>query len=527
MSDSLRSRVSGAMFWNTVLFPLKAVISFAASLVVVNGLKVSGFGTYSSLLAAATIIGQYTDLGVERTLPKFLPEIELRFGRRGVRLFLQWVLGFKLITYVLILTALRTWAPFFADFFDLPGGGGGLIAILGALVVLGSLSNIMVQILITFFKQKVTNLLDILTALFQPILTAVLVLLGYGVFGAVLSLLVTTVLILGLQFWQAWRAGRELAPSRERVHPRDVWSLWPRFWPYGLLIYLINVSSTIYEPDFALVVLAGLGDTAGQAVLALGVKYVREFIRFLVAPITGVQVPLFARLFVRGSRPALQQAYGSFMRLLQLALLPAGVGLVLFSRGLIQLLYLEEFAGAAGVAVILVGGMFLDSMLGSVPHNILMSYERYRPVVTSRLFILATVPLLFWMAPRYSALGLAWVMALARLGGAAIVLAYASRVLRLRYPWAFLGRVAGASAAFAVVLLPLLWAGRWGLFDTVLPASTLERVQGVLVLAGLALLGVAVFLLVFRRLGGLEPQDLERLQELRFPGKRWLLRWLY
>lgn len=526
MSESLRHKVSGAMFWNTVLFPLKAAISFLASLVVVNGLKVSGFGTYTSLLAAATIIGQYTDLGLERTLPKFLPEIEMRFGRRGVRLFLQWVLGFKLITYVLVLTALRIWTPFFVDYFDLPEGGSLLIAILGALVVLGSLSNIMVQILITFFKQKVTNLLDILTALLQPVLTAVLVLLGYGVFGAVLSLLVTTVLILGLQFWQARQAGRELASSRRRVEPRDLGVLWPRFWPYSLLIYLINISSTIYEPDFALIVLAGLGDTTGKAVLALGVKYVREFIRFLVAPITGVQVPLFTRLFGRGDETALQKSYGSFMRLLLLALLPAGVGLVLFSRGLIQLLYLEEFSGAAPVAVVLVGGMFLDSMLGSVPHNVLMSYERYRPVILSRLFILGTVPLLFWLAPRYSAMGAALVMALARVGGALVVLGYASRALRLRYPWTFLGRVLAGSAAFAIVLLPILWAGHWGIFDTVLPLDAGDRVLGVLVLAGLALLGVVVFLLVFKRLGGLEPMDRERLEELRFPGKKWILRWI-
>jgi O-antigen/teichoic acid export membrane protein len=368
--------------------------------------------------------------------------------------------------------------------------------------------------------------LDILTALVQPVLTAVLVLLGYGVFGAVLSLLVTTVLILALQFWQAWKAGRELAPSRQRVHPRDLLQLWPRFWPYGLLIYLFNVSSTVYEPDFALIVLTGLGDASGKAILALGVKYVKEFIRFLVAPITGVQVPLFARLFVRGDQGALQRSYGSFMRLLTMALLPAGVGMVLFSRGLIQLLYLEEFGGAAAVAVVLVVGMFLESMLGSVPHNILMSYECYRPVVFSRLFILATVPLLFWSAPRYSAMGAALVMALARLGGAVIVLSYVSRVLQLRYPWPFMGRVSLASAALAAVLLPILWAGRWGIFDTVLPQSTAERLLGMLILVGLALLGVVVFLLIFRRLGGLEPPDRERLAELRFPGKKWILRWL-
>lgn len=526
MPESLRSRVSQAMFWNTVLVPLKAVIYFLASLVWINGLRVTGFGTYSSLLAAAALIGQYTDLGLERSLPKFLPEVEARFGRHGVRLFLQWVLGLKLILLTVVVVALQVWTPLVVSFFGLSESGPLLIAILCALVVLGALSNIMVQILFTFFKQKAYNLLEILTSLMQPILTAILVLLGLGVLGAVLSLLLTTVVILALQAWQALRAGRELAPSWGPVAAGDVLALFPRFWPYALLIYLINASATIYEPDVALLVLTGLGDVSGKAALALGARYVREFNRFLVAPQVGVQVPLFARLFVQQDRPALQRAYASFTRLFMLALIPPGVGLILFSRGLIQLLYRAEFGGAVAVIMVLIVGDFLDSMLGSVPHNILMAHERYRPVIVARLLILGALPLIFWLAPHYSALGAALAMAVARLAGAAVVLGYAVRAFRLAFPWRFLGRVLGATAAYTAVLLPILWIGHWGVFDTVLPAGLSERLVGLLILLGLMALSVPLFLLVFKRLGGLEGDDRARLAEMSFPLKKWVLRWL-
>lgn len=526
MPEPLRTRVARAMFWNTVLFPLKTVVSFLASLIVVNGLRVTGFGTYSSLLAAATLIGQYTDLGLERSLPKFLPEVELRFGRDGVRLFLQWFLGFKLILLTLVITAVQVGSSTLASFLGLSEGGPLLIGILCALVVLGSLSNIMVQILFAFFKQKAYNLLDILTGLMQPALTALLVLLGLGVLGAVISLLATTVVILALQGWQAVRAGREIPFGQGKVRGREILSLLPRLWPYSLLIYLINVSSTIYEPDVALMVLTASGDISGRAVLALGARYVREFNRFLVAPQTGVQVPLFSRLFVQGDRAGLQKAYGSLTRLFILTLLPTGVGLAFLSRGLIQLLYRQEFGGAVAVVPVLIFGDFLDSMLGSVPHNILMAYERYRPVVVARVLILGTASLLFLLAPRYGALGAALAMTTARLVGMAVVLGYVLRAFHLNFPWAFLGRVVGATLACCAVLLPILWIGGWGIFDEVPPAGLTERITGLLILAGVAVAGAAAFFLAFRLLGGLEQEDRARVAELNFPLKKWVLRWL-
>ncbi|MGB9722966.1 MAG: lipopolysaccharide biosynthesis protein [Chloroflexia bacterium] len=526
MPEALRTRVSKAMFWNTALFPLKTAVSFLASLIVVNGLRVTGFGTYSSLLAAATLIGQYTDLGLERSLPKFLPEVELRFGRDGVRLFLQWLLGFKLILLTLVITAVQAGSATLTSFLGLSEGGPLLIGILCALIVLGSLSNIMVQILFAFFKQKAYNLLDLLTGLMQPALTALLVLLGFGVLGAVVSLLVTTVVILALQSWQAVRAGREISLGPSQVGRRELLSLLPRFWPYSLLIYLINISSTIYEPEVALMVLTAAGDMSGRAVLALGARYVREFNRFLVAPQTGVQVPLFSRLFVQGDRPGLQKAYGSLTRLFILTLLPTGVGLALLSRGLIQLLYRQEFGGAVGVVLVLIVGDFLDSMLGSVPHNILMAHERYRPVIVARVLILGTASLIFWLAPRYGALGAALAMTTARLVGIAVVLGYVLHAFHLDFPWAFLGRVVGATLAYCAIILPILGFGRWGIFDDSPPASLMERITGLLILAGVAGLGAAVFFLAFKRLGGLEQEDRARVAELNFPLKKWVLRWL-
>ncbi len=526
MAESLRTRVSKAMFWNTVLFPVKTGIRLLANLIVANVLRISGYGIYRSLVIAAATISLYTDLGLEPTLPKFLPEVEHRFGRSGVRLFMTWFLGLKLFLLLLVVTALQIWTPLVVSFFNLPESSAWLIIVLGALILLGSFSNIMIQVLFAFFKQKAYNLLDIVTMVVQPILTAVFVLVGFGVAGALVSLLATTVLVLGLQIWQALRAGREVAVSTQPVRARDLLGLVPRFWPFAMLNYLISVSRTLYESNVAVLILAGLGDTVGVGSLGLADSFVGESIRFLVAPLSGVQMPLFARLYARDDKTTLQTAYSSFTRLLALALIPTGMGLILFSRGLIQMMYLNEFSGAAAVAIVLIVGNFLDPLLGSLPHTILMAFERYRPVIVARLLILGALPLLFLLVPRYGAMGAAVAMTAARLAGAAVLLGYASRGMGLRFPWSFLRRVLAATAAFTAVLLPALWLGSWGLFDTALPANVVQRIVGLLILAGLMLLAVVIFLVVFKRLGGLEEEDRARLSELSFPLKRWILRWV-
>lgn len=524
--ESLRVKVSKAMFWNTVLFPVKFLIRMLASLVTVNGLRVTGYGIYGSLVAANSTISLYTDLGLERTLPKFLPEVEHRFGRAGVRLFLQLLLGAKLVILTAVFVVLQVWSPFFVSYFQLPAENSWIITALCALIFFGALSNIMVQILYAFFKQRATNLLDILTAVLQPLLTAVLVLLGYGVAGAVASLLVTTVIILALQTWQARRVGGELAPSPRPVRLRDVLSLLPRIAPYALLIYLFNISSTLYDYAVPLLVLTGMGNVAAAATLKLAGDFTMEPLRFLVAPQQGMQVPLFSRIFVRGDRELLQRAYASLTRLFILALFPSAVGLILVGRGLFQLLYRAEFGGAAPVMVVIVVGAFLHAMLGSVPENILQAYERYWPVVVARLLVLGTIPLLLWLAGAYGAMGAALSMSTARLASTAVVLGAAVAMFRLRFPWRFLGRVTLATVVMVAVLLPILWAGGWGLFDALPPAGWGERITGLLILVGVVLLGVAVFLVTFRRLGGLEQEDRERVAELRFPLKGWILRWL-
>jgi hypothetical protein len=113
-------------------------------------------------------------------------------------------------------------------------------------------------------------------------------------------------------------------------------------------------------------------------------------------------------------------------------------------------------------------------------------------------------------------------------GGFAVVAALvgtiaANVVLPIRYPLAFLGRVGTAAGCMAVVVGSLAFTiGR--VPDN--PGGGLHRLFWLAIIGLIAALGGAVYLAVFRRIGGVEQSDIERLRTLRIPARGLILRLL-
>src|SRR5438477_12880122 len=102
----LIERAGWAVFWNAAFFPLKALVGFGSSIVLVRLLRTEGFYYYNVVMALLATLGLFSDLGIERALPRFYPEVEMRLGRRGVVRLLAWVSVVKLVVLVLLVGAL-------------------------------------------------------------------------------------------------------------------------------------------------------------------------------------------------------------------------------------------------------------------------------------------------------------------------------------------------------------------------------------------------------------------------------------
>jgi O-antigen/teichoic acid export membrane protein len=524
----LIERAGWAVFWNAAFFPLKALIGFGSSIVLVRLLRTEGFYYYQVTLALLATLGLFVDLGIERTLPRFYPEIEMRFGRRGVLRLLFWVAAIKAAMLVALLAVLIG-APDFVlglTATDLGPNKGWLLLFIGALLVLGAASDVSIQLLYTHFRQRATNSLDVLASVVYPSLAALLVVAGWGVLGAVLALLVTTIISVAISLGLARGLLRSIPdePQAGQVKRPSTRSLRDRLVSYAGLNYLINWSVYLYDLPFVvlaigLLVAAPAEKKVEVAVISLAYKFTKQFLRALVVPLTGVQTPLFARLYAQGRIEGLKTTYATVTKFLILALLPAGVGLIVTSRNLLQVFYgqvnrdavLTQLTMTEVVActAILAFGLFGESLI-SVALNVLMVYEEFRAVIVARLAALVSIPLLILLVPSLGVVGAALAVAVAGLGSRAVALRYGLRKLGLPFPGPFFVRVGAASIAMGLALLPLL---------ALFPATW----QITIVMVAL---GAGVFLAAFKLLGGIDAQDKERFRSLRLPLVGLALRFL-
>ncbi len=527
----LIERASWAVFWNAAFFPLKALIGFASSIVIVRLLHITGYYSYNVAVALLTTLGLFADLGIERTLPRFYPEVEMRMGRRGIVNLLFWISIIKAAVLLLLVSILIGDPNFVLNVTrsDLGADKDLLLLAISALLVLGAASDVSIQLLYTHFRQKVTNGLDILAAVVNPSLRAVFVLVGWGVLGAVTSLLITTILSVVISVWLAvrmlMRMPDEPHPDPSQVKRPSMRSLRQRLVSYAGLNYLINWSVYLYDLPFVVIALGLLinnqkDKAAAVAIISLAFNFTKQFLRALVVPLTGVQTPLFARLYAQGRIDGLKTAYATLTKFLILALVPAGVGLIMVSRSLLQSFYwqfdkravLTEITLPEVVAstAILAVGLFGEAII-SVALNVLMVYEEYRAVIAARLVALVSIPLMILLVPRFGAVGAAIAVAVAGLSSRLVALVYALRRIGLPFPGRFLARVGMAAGIMALALLPFI------IFFA--PTPTTPDEVNVIRLTTVAMIGVGAltFLVAFKLLGGIEPEDKERFRSLRLP----------
>lgn len=541
---SLSHQVSRALAWNTLLAPLKTIIELVSNIIILNLLPLPHVGLLRLVTSAAASFGIWVDMGIDRSLPRFIPEIEQQQGNAAVRRFMALIFAIKTLLLVIFGLVFLLLSHRFTSYLlelaqKLPSRFGDvqaalqqdiislspwLIVTVLVLVVLGSFYDGLMAALISYFRQRAWNLIGIVGSVVQPALASILVLSGRGVGGVLLAMVVTPVISVALAGWQVLAqlgAGRRTAKQTDSTAPDptppeappDQPGIWRRFALYAGFSNILNLSDYIVSWYFAVFL---LNDLAQVALYTTGTAMVRQALALLYTPLVGIQVPFFTR--VRSGTGSLPEAYAGIGRILAFILIPGGVGLALLAREIILVQY-PQYVEAALVVYILTPCLFLESFLSSA-QIVTQVYERYPLLLIPRALTLLVLPILVWSASRYGLVG-----ATLAVGGGRVVIGlttalFAQRAFALRYSWAFFGRVALASAGMAAVVLGAKQVAGLHTIETTI--STRLLAAGVLLLVVSA--GVVAFGGIFRALGGLEPEDRQRLLESRLPLRRWLVK---
>ncbi len=501
-TSSLGHRVSGAMLWNSALFPVKFALALGSGIILTRVLSKHDYAQYSLILYTAALIGTYVDLGMERSVARFTPEIELHAGRKGLEKFFAQLFGIKMLIILPVVLAFALFPEFFIRVLALGDDGEILLWGIALLVILGAVSDVFIQFLYTHFKQIATNLLDIVASLVQPLLVVGAAVLTTGVVGVVAAMVFSSALLDALAAWRARVLVKQI-PLRDGAMPLRLWS---RFAHTSALNFIITGTSALGEPGFAAIVLTGSKQLTAVAVLAVGYRFVQYFLRFLVAPLTGIQTPLFARLYSENKMEQVREAYSTLTKFFAFTLVPCGVVMILLAPRLIPFLFTETYEASALVAMILVVLLFGET-LTSIPQSMLIVFQESRAVLWTRLIALLIIPLLLWFVPMWGAVGAAIAMGTPRFLSRVYATGYTARHYHIQFPFAFFLRV---SAASVLAALPMFFA---------------REAEWWWLVAATVLFGI-LFLVLFKLFGGFDAQEKERLKTLKLPYKDLLLKWL-
>lgn len=530
---SLGQQAGSAAFWNTALLPLRLGANLVAQILLANTLVKAEYGVYALVLSLSLTFGIFVDLGTERSIVKFLPELATRAGQRGVRRLLTWVVGVKLAVLALfVLLAVRFHASFFG-YIDsrVPPSQPEVLALVQrqhwalwaaivALVAIGAFFDVAMQSLIGVLWNRSWNLITVGVTVANPLVVSFVVLAGGSIVVILAGRVATALLALvGAGAVAAVAVRRSVAEEgpHDGAETAAPFAL-RRLAAYSALQYGLLVTSFFTSYAFASLILTDAEQIAGYRV-ASGVA--SAILPALVTPILGLQVPVFARIFARRNLHQLQAAYGLVVRFLAMLLIPAAIGLALLMPNLFRILY-PQFASVAPLGTVIALFAFAESAL-STGGTVLLTFERYRPVLLARAVTFIALPVMFITVPRFGPMGAAVTSGGFAVLAALIGTAAATRLLSLRYPLVFVGRVTMATAGMAVMVGTLA--------NTVarVPADAGnggQRTVWLTVTGGIAAVGGLIYLLIFRRTGGIEPADRARLQAIRLPLRGLVLRLL-
>lgn len=501
-SHSLGQRVSSAMIWNSALFPVKLALALGSGVILVRVLNKHDYAQYSLILYTAALIGAWVDLGMERTVARFTPEVELSAGRKGLERFFAILFSVKFLVMLPLLIAFAIFPDFFVRTLALGDDGYWLLAGIGALVLLGAIADAFIQFLYTHFKQVATNLLDIVASLVQPLMVIGFALAGTGVVGLIAAMVIASALLDGLASWRASAAANQI-PVRIGKMPER---LWRRFANVAALNFLLTSTVSLGDPGIAALVLTGTKQLTAVAVLAVGYRFVQYFLRFLVAPLTGIQTPLFARLYSEDKMDQLREAYSTLTKFFVFTLVPCAIAMILLAPRLIPFLFTETYEESALVAMILIVFLFGET-LTSIPQSMLIVFQESRPVIWSRVIAVLSVPMLIVLVPTLGAVGAALSIGVPRLMARVYATYYTGQHYHTKFPWVFMFRVLAASLIGAIPLWFVRDENWWWMLAATLVFAIL-------------------FIGLFKAFGGFDAQEKDRLKTLKIPFKDVILKWL-
>ena len=443
---------------------LSAVFLAVGSIIVARLLGDFSYGVLTLATIPISVVTLLSDIGVNSSMVKFIAQYRSEGKQGNIKDIVKAGLILNLtVTGILSLGTILLSGPL-AEIFHAPS-----IQVLIEICALGMFAhNIMTacqSIFIGFERMEYHSLTVTAYALSKAILAPILVVLGYGVFGATAagsaSYIFLAAISMLIVFFISLRRGESKNIVDVSFNPFKV------ILGFGIPIYLSNIISGGLNQlfNFLMAVYVEIS-TIGNYQAAMNFSIL---LGFLSIPINTVLFPLFSKLNLEEGSP-LKFVFQSSVKYSSLILIPSTMGLMALSQNVIRIIYGDSYAlSPFFLQLILLNTLFVG--IGSLSVGSLVNSQGKTRVsfISNLIYLCIGFPLGLFMIPNYGVVGLLLTSIFASKPGLVYMLWWIKRNFGFSVNWASSAKIflsSGLSFLFVYLLLSFVSFGDW--FDTII-----------------------------------------------------------
>ncbi len=495
---SAAERVSGEAAWSVLAKVATLVGTLGVSVVAARMLGPDDFGTWSLARNMVTYIALLTAFGLDRSLLRFVPELEARGARAGIAALLGGTLAVQLALAAAAVAVLLLLRPLLERLFA--PSIGPLLALVGVLAAVWVLKETLYQLHFALARARILTLTTAVTSVGWLGLTWLLLGRGHGVAGALTAQVLALGVGLALLVPSARSSVRRVARHTTSTVPAR------RVAPYALTLTASGLVNLVVQRQSEVFFLAAVAPPAVVGFYDLG--YSLPQLGMELVPLSLYAVMLSAITASTTRDPSrLGALVGWYYKVLALVTVPVALLGLGWADRLLVLLYGAEMAPAGDLARVFSVLHLLPFVSVPVGTALAVREQAHRTLPFGLAQVAVNIGLDVLLIPRFGVPGAVAAVVLTFLLVTPVTIWYAIRFTGpLEIPVGWIGRLVVALSPGLLPMAARPWLDGW------LGAAVGIAASVALMAAGMRL----------GRVVG--PDERERLERSRLPGRQILLR---
>jgi len=380
------------------------IIMAVGAIILGRLLTVEEYGLYGIVLIPSTMMNLFRDWGMNSAMTKYIATFRVSNRDENIHDVIVAGLTFEVATGL----ALSFLSLFLANFvastvFHRPESAS-FIAIVSVSIISGSLLTASQSVFVGFERMELNSFTLICQSIVKIAVAPVLVLLGYGVLGAVigytLSFFGAGIIGLATLYIILFRPLRKKGTRNSNVK-KALKTMLSYGVPLSISGILGSILAQIYAfmmPSFASNSMIGNYQTAANFTVLL---------TFLTVPIGTVLFPAFAKLDPQNEHELVETVFASSIKYTSILLVPATMAMMALSGPIIGTLYGEKYVyGPLFLTIAVIGNLFV--VVGSLSQSgFLAGLGETRMLMKQSIIAIAVgLPLGFLLIPSFGIAGL-------------------------------------------------------------------------------------------------------------------------